>query len=408
MALAIAVLALAGVARAEGNGIKFGNGRVHPYFQLESRFDSAAVMVRESEGGPFQVKGDLLLHFRPGLKLEVPSPMFAVGLKGALDYVLYTGAVHAGTRAGSHLQGDADLGLDINRDGQIGVEVGDHIVRSDKPMMPGLSVGALSLFNDARIRVLIRPEGGALNIEPSYHLTTEFFSLVSDGGVIPQGCTSGDGTCDPNAVSKLDYLNHTFGLTGRWKFMPKTAVVVDSGFGMRSYLSDDNGGTGINSLRPTIGLSGLFSTHFSTVLKFGWTHDFTSGSFSSPIGQAEVSYILSQTGQVKVGYLRMFEPHGGTFVSYGDDRLYADAKFLFAGQLTARGYFGADFVDYRRANGDSDRSDAKVTLDLGADWEAKGWLQVGAGYYLTYQSKGILGIDGFVRNEFYLRTQVIY
>jgi hypothetical protein len=406
----IALLVCAtGSASAQANGVKFGDGRVHPFFQIESRYDSAAVMVRPERDGPYKIAGDMVLHFKPGLKLENPSEKIFVGLNGALDYVLYTGAVDAGTRYASNLQGEADLVLGINRGGQFSVDIGDHIVRSDRVGAPVISVGVLSIHNDARIVASYRPSGGALTLEPAYHFTSEFFSANGDQ-VIVAGCQAGDPTCDAKAVSGLNYLNHSFKLNGRWRFLPKTAFTFDSVVGMRRYVND--GGTPLNTLKASLGLAGLLTTHFSTVLKLGWGHDLSADTFSTLIAQAEVGYILSQTGQIRLGYLRTFEPIAGKgYVSYGDDRGYLDARLLLGGRLTLRGYAALDFLGFRDQQGNEVRSDFKLTADLGADWEIKRWLSVGAGLLASTHSSDAtiaVGLDEFRRNEIYARVQVIY
>jgi hypothetical protein len=399
--LMVCALLLSGTAAlAEGNGVKFGDARVHPYFQLQSRYDSAAVMV--SNGN--QIVGDLVLHLRPGLKLNLPSPNFAVALDGGLEYLWHTGVANADARSASHFEGDANLDIGINRGGQVSLDIGDQISRSERlSNVPSIVVGALSLYNDARIQLNVKPAGGALQIEPNYHLTTEFFT--PNGAVSLAGCTPGD-TCDPGAVGENNYLNHTFSLNGRWKFLPKTAVVFDSAFFMRRYFG--SAGTPTNGLKAAIGMSGLLTAHFSALLKFGWGHDFSNGSYSSPIAQAEVGYLLSQTGQIRVGYLRSFEPvPSNSWVSYGIDRAYLEARFLFAGKLTARGHASLDFLSFNLADGADGGSRMNFSGDLGLDYELVSWLSISGGYGFRYNEK-MMNLAGFNRNEVYLRFQVIY
>jgi hypothetical protein len=398
--MATALLLSGAEALAEGNGVKFGEARVHPYFQLQTRYDSAAVMV--SNGN--QIIGDLVLHLRPGLKLSLPSPNFAVSLDGGLEYLWYTGVADSGARNASHLEGDANLDIGINRGGQVSLDIGDKISRSERlSNVPSIVVGALSLYNDARLQLNVKPAGGALQIEPNYHLTTEFFT--PSGIVSLAGCESGD-TCDPRAVGENNYLNHTFSLNGRWKFLPKTAVTFDSAFFMRRYFG--SAGTPTNGLKATLGLSGLLTTHFSALLKFGWGHDFSNGSYSSPIAQAEVGYLLSQTGQVRVGYLRSFEPvPSSAWVTYGLDRAYLDVRFLFAGKLTARAQSSLDFLSFNLAEGADGDSRMYFNGDLGLDYELASWISISGGYGFRYNEKG-MNLADFNRNEVYLRCQVIY
>ncbi len=396
-------------ARAEGNGFKVGEGRLHPFFDLESRFDSAAAVVAKSSTTPnsFEIAGDLMLRFKPGLKFELPGNNLQLNLAGNLDYVQYTGVINAGTRLASRLQGEADLDIGINRGGAVSLDIGDHFVRSDRTVTTILGVGALSLFNDARAKLNIRPGGGALSFEPNYHLSTEFFSPFS--AVRPAGCAGGSAACDPGSVSKLNYMNHAFGLDARWKFLPKTAVVLDADLGYRMPIA---GGVGSNllTLKAMGGLAGLLTPHIATTAKLGYGRDFSLNSYSSLIAMAEIAWLLSQTAQIRGGYTRSFEPMGGgQFASYGDDRGYLDARVLLAGKLTLRGYAAYDYLSFR---GTTPGSAHNITGDAGVDYEIKQWVTVGVGYLFSNRSsttgQSFLNLSNFQRHEVYGRVHFIY
>lgn len=400
-----ALLLSAGVARGEANGIKFGDARLHPFIDIEPWFDSAAALVESGTPGRYVTAGDLLFHFRPGLKLEVPSSIIALTLLGNAEYVLYSGILNTGTRAASHFAADADLDLMINRDGQFSVDIGDHFVRSDRnSSTPSLNFGTLSLFNEARLKLIIKPYNGAISIEPGYKFGAEIFTSASSIAVCPDGSNS---SCDPSQISMYDYLNHNISLNGRWRFLPKTALVFDSNFGIRTYINP--GSTGIMTLKAALGVAGLLTTHWEVLLRVGWGHDFTANSYSSVIGQAEVGYIFSQTGSVKLGYVRTFEPTGGTtYVTFGDDRAYLEGRLLLGGKLTLNGTFSFDYLQFR---GTASKDQFNVGLSLGADYEIKPWVNIGGGYRLSYlvsDSAVAVGLDSFVRHEAFLKVQFIY
>jgi hypothetical protein len=381
LALVLAGAGWSGSARGEGNGVKFGDGRVHPFVDVESRYDSAA-LVRNAEQ-----LSDMVLHLRPGLKLEMPSPKFAVNLSGNVDFLLYV--QNSGL---SRVQGEGDLDVGVNRGGQYGFDIGDRFTRTDRVTDPSFTVGVLSFFNEARAQVNLRPSGGALVLEPNYHLTTEWFSFMDSSLPSSRGHT---------VPGSADYLTHTFSLNGRWKFLPKTAVTLDSAFAMRSYIGTNaTASTAINTLKVSAGLAGLLSSHLSTVLKAGYGRDFSQNTFSSVVGQAELGYILSESGQIKVGFVRTFEPVSGTQVSYTDHRIYLDGRVLLAGRLTLRALGSLDFISYN-AGGQS--SGTNASADVGADFELTRWLNLSAGYDLTYRQ-----LTDLMRHEVYARFQFIY
>lgn len=385
LALVLAGVGWSGSARGEGNGLKFGDGRVHPFLDVESRYDTAAMMLHE------RPSSDVIMHLRPGLKLEMPSPRFAVNLNGNVDFLLY--AQNSGL---SRVQGEGDLDVGVNRGGQYGFDIGDRFTRTDRVTDPTFTLGVLSFFNEARAQVNLRPSGGALVLEPNYHLTTEWFSFMDSS-------PSSSGITMPGSA---DYLTHTFSLNGRWKFLPKTAVTLDSAFAMRSYIGTRAvASTAINTLKVSAGLAGLLSSHLSTVLKAGYGRDFSQNTFSSVVGQAELGYILSESGQIKVGFVRTFEPVSGTQVSYTDHRIYLDGRMLLAGRLTLRALGSLDFISFN-AGGQSSgtNSGTSASADVGADFELTRWLNLSAGYDLTYRQ---LTTD-LMRHEVYARLQFIY
>src|SRR3974390_3026469 len=60
----------------DNNGIRFGPGRLHPHFALGGRSGSAAIYVpsvANAPASPYQLKPEILMHFRPGFRLDVPG-----------------------------------------------------------------------------------------------------------------------------------------------------------------------------------------------------------------------------------------------------------------------------------------------------------------------------------------------
>ena len=403
----VSVALLGTPAMAEGPGLKFGDARLHPYIDIEAWFDSAASLVNSSTAGSYETAGDLILKFRPGFKLEVPSSLVAFNWLGNFEYDVYTGVINAGTRNASHWGLDSDLDLNINKDGQLAVDIGDHVVRSDRnSSTPSLNYGTLSLFNEARLKLSIRPYNGSITIEPGYKFGVEVFSPLSAIAVCPSGSTS---DCDPARLGAYDYMNHTVNLNGRWKFLPKTALILDSAFGARQYINA--GSTNIMTLKAGLGVAGLLTMHWEVLLRVGWGQDFTANTYSSVIGQAEVGYIFSETGAIRLGYVRTFEPTGGTtYISFGDDRAYLDARVLLGGKFTVHGAVSFDYLSFKGATATMNQFNTSV--DLGLDYEIKPWVNIGGGYRLSYlygpDAPVYVGLKSFVRHEGFLKVQFIY
>jgi hypothetical protein len=411
-ALAVAVLGPA-LARAQqppvangGNGLKVGEGRLHPFFDLETRLDTAVgyfpdLTTADPNDVTTSLSPEVVVRLRPGMKLEVPSSKMAITASAQLEYVLYTGLLTKQSTYASHLEGAADVTAHFNRDGPVSFVLADQFVRSDQTHNAALGAGVLSLFNEVRAGVPIKPGGGALEVTPELAWGLEFFQPI--GLAVPVGCT--EGVCDPATVDAFDYTNLHAGVNARWRFLPKTALVLDANLDLRSYLQN-TASPSATLLRAMGGLAGLVSSKIAVTAKVGWGYNFGASGGSTLLAQLEGSYLFSPTMSFKGGYLRELNP----VASYGlfkDDRGYLEARALFGGKLVLHGYAAFDalgFYDPTRP-----RSDTLLTLDVGPEYQFKPWLVGAAGYLLGTRSSSVSGAGlNFTRHEAYLRLTLVY
>ena len=393
---------MGGAARAEGNGIKFGEGRLHPSFGLEGGYDSLVGFGGLGNTAPTDVVGDIILHFQPALRFELPSDDVAFDAHLGADYNLY-----AGIPALSYLGLTGDLTLDINRRGKFAVQIGDRVVRSDQTNALSLGAGVLSTYNDAHIRGVYRPGGGALEFGVGYDLALELFSARTAGSQFISACPDVNSPlCNPALVGEANYLNHSISVDGRWKFLPKTALLLESSIAARTY--NDTSGFDVPAypLRALLGLAGLITTRTTLVFKAGYGDALINGpSFRSAIGELEVGYDFSDTAVMHIGAVRTFEPVPSNLAFYEDDRAYFDAHAQFFGKLLASTYVGYDYLVY--AN--NVRTDSNLTATVGLDYEIGFWLRVGAGYTYTLRQSTAPGIGfNYDRSEVFLHTVVSY
>ena len=398
------------------NGLKVGEGRLHPFVDLEPRLDTAAGFFPVGGGGnpSTNPSPEVVMHLRPGVKFELPSNAVSIDFNGAVEYLYFTGLLTPGSYVASRLEGAADLAATVNRQGAVEFQLGDDFAYSDKTRNLALGVGALSLFNEARAQLDIRPGGGALEISPRGAFGLEQFQPLSL--VPPAGCNVL--TCVPANISQMNYTNFRAGLDGRWKFLPKTAIVLESNFDARSYPSAINAAfnTPALLLRVVGGLQGLLTTKVAVVAKAGWGYDFATLPSAAPgtnantfIGHLELSYLMTEASVLKVGYFRSLEPTPVYQVSR-DDRIYGDARLLLSGRLTLRAYGALDFLGFY---GGQDRLDIALTLDPGAEYQIFPWLYAAAGYTLTTRtSSGAnasnASTDKYTRHEAHLRITAAY
>ncbi|MFY2559921.1 hypothetical protein ACN469_20015 [Corallococcus terminator] len=407
----LALMALGSVAMAQdgvsapatgGNGFKVGNGRLHPYFDLETRLDSGVgYFGREGQEFPAGVSsdlsGELVMHIRPGFRLDIPSPRLAFNLNANLDYVLFTGLMTKGSNAASHLEGAADLLARINPEAPLSLELSDQFVRSDRTRTAAIGAGILSLYNEARVRAPWRPGGGAVEVTPGVAYAVEFFEPLAASA--PADC--GDSVCDPVGAERFNYGNLHLGVESRWRFLPKTALVLDTGVDVRRYFND--GGPNATLLRAMIGVAGLVSPKVAVTAKAGWGQNFGATGGGTVIGQLDGTYLFSPTLTFKGGYLRRLEPVAA-YGTFRDDRFSAEARALMGGKLTLHAVGMVDFLSFTGSRGDT-----VVTVDAGPEYQFRPWLIGAAGYMLSNRTSSVDGGGlNYTRHEGYARLSVTY
>ncbi|HTS81461.1 MAG TPA: outer membrane beta-barrel protein [Myxococcaceae bacterium] len=390
----------------ENNGIRFGPGRLHPYFDLEPRYDSAAIYTpstANNQAAPYNLEPEILVHFRPGFRLDVPGTDVTFGLNAFYDYVWYTGWLTSGSSAASRSEAGADMHAEINREGAVEFDVGDTFSRSDRPQDIGLGVAVISLYNQLRLTAPIHPGGRAFEVRPHGDYSVEFFSGYSGlpGGIGP--CAPG--TC-PSDPSVNDYQNYAGGLDIHWKFLPQTAVVFESNYEGRSYFHPDASVYPPGAMLKLLGgMQGLVTPKIQAILKAGYAIGF-KGAASTFIGRAEGTWSPNETSQLTLGVLRDVNNAVGA-ASATDLRFYLNTKTFLIGRLGLHGNFAFDIVSFTQGRGETDQL---FSVDLGPDYAIARWFILSAGYVFSKRTSDYtqsLPLN-YSRNEVYLRFTFTY
>jgi hypothetical protein len=400
-ALLFVALAAPSAAAAEDNGFKVGEGRLHPFLDIEGRYDTNVKFSPSSASS----EGDLILHFKPGFELNVPGQAATVDLKAEGDWAQYTGIQDSSLRDLSHLFGDATLSLGVNRSGAVGLELSDSFRRSDRS--PSLSIGSavVSNFNDLGLKIPIRPGGGALIIGVGGDWQLETFEPFIAGA--PALCP--DASCDPGKVSSFAYNNFTAGLDARWKFLPRTALVLDANY-LFHIPFNPNVSVSVSGLKTMAGLAGLVSTHVATTIKAGYGDTFGSAgvSYRTYLANAEIEYLTQGVAGVRAGYIHTWAADPGTALAlYGIHRAYLDARVFLAGRLTIHALAGADYLSYVLSSG----STVLLHVEPSADFEVAKWIYISAGYAFTSRGADFNSSSpsyNFTKNEAWLKIHLIY
>lgn len=331
---ALLILAATPAQAALGNGIRVGGseGRLHPFVELELRYDTNVAYFMDVPGVTTST-GDLILHVRPGLQLSVPGDTVAVELRAVLDWAQYFGVKDSRGTELSQLYANASLGVGFNRKGQVGFEIDESYVRSNQANVYSIAAGVISNFNDLKLSLPWRPGGGAMTATLSGDWVVESFDAFKPG---PSCDPALNPYCNSSYLSDIGYNNLVAGLGLNWKFLPKTAALADFSWFDRIPNSSlySIGGTG---MRAQFGLSGLVTTHFAATLKggYGTTLDLTLDPASGPkpsnygtwLATVALEWIPSAFSTLKLtaNHDLGFDP-GITYALYGITHLSLDGK----------------------------------------------------------------------------------
>lgn len=358
-------------AAAPGNGIRLGGseGRLHPFVEVEGRYDSNALF--ETDGAAVD---DLILHVRPGVTLDVPGDETAVKLRAALDWAQYLG-VSGDTTDLSKLYGEASLGVGLNRRGAIGLEISDDFRRTNGTT--ALSLGSAVVSNDNRLRVAVpwKPGGGALVLTVAGDWRLETFEPLLDcepGNTAPE--------CDADTLADLGYNELGGSAELKWKFLPRTAAVLDAGYFAR-LPNEPALSAEVSGLRTQAGVTGLMSPRVAGTIKGGYGRSFGDVAVNTWLASAELEWLASETTSARVGYSHDLGVDPGSDVSvYLAHRAYLEGKVLLAGRFTAKVLGQLDARDYQTG---AELSATLFRIEPSVEAEVTRWLRVGVGYAYT-------------------------
>jgi hypothetical protein len=408
MVVAAALMFCAASASAQGlqpNGFKMGDGRLHIFGEIDGRFDSLVGYFTQ----PGVPSPEIIVTPRAGLTFGLESPSSSVKFGANAEYLIFTGLLTGGSSSRlSRLQALATLETAFNKDGVVEVDISDSLTRSDRTQNPSAGIGVISLFNALSLALPIRPGGRALEITPRVTWGVEFFEPLLVG---QSSCPAGDITCDPTRVSDMNYSNLNFALGARYRFLPKTAALLDANFDYRTYWNPASANQPANILRGRAGIAGLITPRFSITLLAGAAYDFGSTQRAAPIGLAELMYLVGESVSVAVGYTRDMLPVPA-FGTYADDRGYLNARVGLLGErLNLNGTFAVDYFTFFAPMGAvSNRADLLVSGNFGPSFVVTSWFVISAGYGIGFRTSSLTTQTGinFVRHEANLRLTFRY
>jgi hypothetical protein len=397
-AAALALGAAPPAGAGPGAGIRFGGGTLHPYLEVEPRWDSNVLLEPEGE------VGDLVVAVRPGARFEVEGKRLALRFDGRISVVRYLG-LEGDTTDLSRVDGQAELGLEVNRDGVLGLELEDRFTRGTESLSLSLPNAVVSSANVLRLRVPWRPGGGALELSAGGAWIREAFEPWLEGFA----CDPALPGCDSDTLAGLGYDEYRGAAEVRWKFLPRTAASLRAGWLQRAPNDTTLSQEG-SAVKVVGGLSGLVTSRFAATLEagFGDTLDSLVEPYSSWLAKLELEWIAGEGRRARVGWTHDFEFDPGQATSlYGSDRVSLDARAGF-GRFALLLEAAWERLDYAFTDGDSRIVEVEPRLEAAA----ARWLRLGLGYRYTARSAtgtlATLPAWDYTRSEAWLTARLEY
>jgi hypothetical protein len=290
-------------AIGEGMGIRTGDFELHPGVAGELGYDSNYFQrAGTTPRPPYLYDSPVLAAYRlritPSLTLSTIGPQRrAQDAAGAAKpqftfrsslFASYNELFSAGNSydfsSQRHVDGGANLAFEVLPQNTIGFDGGGSFLRA---VSPSNDAAISNSWNRDIVGVgagaTWRPGGGMFDWRLGYDLRYTYF--------------------EADSFRSQSNFNHTVGTRGRFKFLPRTALIFD---GSSQFIRFTNVGALRNSgdiVQARVGVNGLVTNRFSLLALFGW-----AATFFEPTAQPVISNYNSVVGQAELNWYLLPQP----------------------------------------------------------------------------------------------------
>jgi len=339
---------------SEGVGIRAGNLELHPGVGAEAGYDSNFFRASKAEG----VIDVYKFRVTPSLTLSTLGPIrrgaarsdvdFKAGAHASYFALVAADSANSDVAKRNNVSAGADASVDVFPQRKIGFNLFGAYVRSIEAEGNTDDIAGLG-FNRDTVRggagIAWRPGGGLFEWRAGYAGTFHYFENAN--------------------FRNLDNLQHEVSTRGRWRFLPRSALLFDTSYTFIRYTSSQSPQPSGDALRSRIGFHGLVTYHLALLGMVGWATSFYQPSnralaprqYDSLIANAEARWFLqsrpsldsttitSGISSVAVGYSRSFSnSYYGSF--YQRDRGYLEFDMFVVGAVAAGLGFGVSRIAF--------------------------------------------------------------
>ncbi len=351
----------------EGVGYRVGSLELHPGFAGEFGYDSNMFLRNSDENvvdvWRIRITPSLSLSTLKGERNEdngLRKIEFSAGLAATYNEYIANGNDDSGgvdkVSDFRNIGANANINLVINPNGPFGGRLHGSVIRTVQPSNLSDTSAAYNRINAiGGAELMWIPGGGLFDWRVGYQYSTTIF--------------------EESMFEDLNNGTHQLATRGRWRFLPRTALLFDASTSFVRFF--DIGDTGYlldsNPIRARIGLNGLMTNNFALLAMVGWGVSFTKDgtapgeNFDSPIAQVELTYYPTPApgltdsareasltlSRISLGYTRDFyNSYYGSYFSR--DRGYLFGSYFFAQRVlfsAEAGIANVHFPDLYFSNG---------------------------------------------------------
>src|SRR5687768_4088799 len=320
----------------EGIGLRSGNLEFHPGLAAEVGYDSNYFQRDDGEG--IGVTDAWRLRVTPSLTMstlsarrrgDAPPPVLNFQARLFAAYNEFFGSDDVSDQR--RLDYGAGFRADIAPQRRFGADLSVDYLRTGEPSN---DANVDAAFDRGTVSggagVSWRPGGGLFDWRLGYAAAYNYF--------------------EDAVFESLNNVEHGPVTRGRWRFLPRTALIYDARYMMVRYLNDTLQPDG-DYVEARVGLSGLFTTRFAFLALLGWNSSYYEAAangieqnYDGYVAHGELKWFLlapvkedsAQTGlsSIAAGYTRNFSnSYLGAF--YIRDRGYGTFEYFLGGVFMA-------------------------------------------------------------------------
>ncbi len=271
---------------------------------------------------------DIIMHFTPGMRFKINDTAKVLNISLQMDYNYYTGYENKDTTDNYSSMNIKSRALgEFNKGSLWRVSFENKFLRSSVPQnqtINGLSTNLSenfelsSTWTTAEETLLVKLTGG---FNMNYY--------------------------EDKAFSPHNFNSYEGSIYGKWKFLPKTAVFLNSSYNYQDYYKAGATRAEQSSTPLNIhgGIIGQFTQKLSLKLSAGYVNTFSYSSKQDVTASVEGVWKFSENNLASIGFLRAYTPVSG-YQYFKMNRIYGAYKHKLFSRILASLEGGYSFIDY--------------------------------------------------------------